>query len=425
MRAFFLAVLALLVSLVPAVDAGAARVAPARAAKIAPKIGSIATGATAAQLAAAIVGPGVTVSNATFTGAAAASGTFAGADADIGIASGVILSTGLAVDADGPNVSDGWSTDNGRPGDSDLSAIVGADTFDAAILEFDVVPAANTMSIRFVFASEEYPEFVDSEFNDVFAIFVNGVNCANFNGRPVAINSINEKVNSSFFVPNYTGARNTEFDGFTVPLDCVAAVNPGVPNHVKIAIADTSDEIYDAAVFLAAGGMRSPGTGALTGSNVTRVIEYYHADFDHYFMTAIPNEITLLDNGTLKGWSRTGHSFNVFVSGTPGTVDVCRFFSTAFGAKSSHFYTPYASECAIVKTNPNWQFEAAVFNMVLPRADGTCDVGLRPLYRVYNDGMGGAPNHRQVTDPSLFEMMKALGWKPEGQGVGVIACVPS
>ena len=415
----------LLLSLALAFDAGAARVAPARTAKIAPKIGTIATGATAAQLAAAIVGPGVTVSNAQLTGAPIASGTFAGAEADIGIASGVILSTGLAVDADGPNVSDGWSTDNGRPGDADLSAIVGAETFDAAILEFDVVPASNTMSIRFVFASEEYPEFVDSDFNDVLAIFVNGVNCANFNGRPVAINSINSNINSTFFVPNYTGTRNTEFDGFTVPLDCVAAVNPGVPNHVKIAIADTSDAIYDAAVFLAAGGMRSPGTGAVTGSNVTRVIEYYHAGFDHYFMTAIPNEITLLDNGTIQGWTRTGHSFNVFVTGTPGTVDVCRFFSTAFGAKSSHFYTPYAPECAIVKTNPNWQFEAAVFNMVLPRADGTCDAGLRPLYRVYNDGMGGAPNHRQVTDVSLFEMMKALTWTPEGQGEGVIACVPS
>lgn len=412
-------------ALVFAIDAGAARVAPQHGAKIASKIGGIATGATAAQLAAALVGPGVTVANAKFTGAPVASGTFTGAAADIGIASGVILSTGDVTDANGPNISDGWSTDNSRPGDADLSGIVAADTYDAAILEFDVVPVSNTMSIRFVFASEEYPEFVDSEFNDVFAIFVNGVNCANFNGRPVAINSINENVNSTFFVPNYTGARNTEFDGFTVPLDCVAAVTPGVANHVKIAIADTSDPIYDAAVFLSAGGMRSPGTGAVTGSNIVRVVEYYHPGFDHYFMTAIANEITLLDNGTIKGWVRTGHSFNVFVLGTAGTADECRFFSTAFGTKSSHFYTPFATECAIVKTNPNWQFEAAVFGVLLPKVDGTCDAGFKPLYRVYNNGMGGAPNHRQVTDLALFDEMRAKGWKPEGQGVGVIACVPS
>ena len=424
MRGLLLLPLLLALALSFPADADAARVAPTTARKMLPKIG-ITPGGAAAALASALVGPGVTVSNARFTGNPAAAGTFTGAAADIAVASGVILSTGNVVDADGPNQSDGWSTDFGLPGDADLSTIVGADTFDAAVLEFDVTPAADTMSIRFVFASEEYPEFVDSDFNDVLAIYVNGVNCANYNGRPVAINSINENVNAALFVPNYGTAHNTEFDGFTVPLDCVANVTPGAPNHVKIAIADTSDGIYDAAVFLAGGGMRSPGTGAVTGSNVVRVIEYYHADFDHYFMTAIPNEITLLDNGTIKGWVRTGHSFNVFVSGTPGTVEVCRFFSTAFGAKSSHFYTPYATECAIVKQNPNWQFEAAVFNMVPPKGDGTCDPGLKPLYRVYNDGMGGAPNHRQMTDLALFETMRSLGWKPEGQGVGVIACVPS
>ena len=165
--------------------------------------------------------------------------------------------------------------------------------------------------------------------------------------------------------------------------------------------------------------MRSPGNRARSRAATSCAsIEYYHAGFDHYFMTAIPNEITLLDNGTIAGWARTGHSFNVFVSGTPGTVDVCRFFSTAFGLKSSHFYTPYASECAIVKQNPNWQFEAAVFNIVLPRVDGTCEPGLQPLYRVYNNGMGGAPNHRQVTDQSLFEMMRALGMDARGGRAG-------
>ena len=419
-----LLVLPLLLLLAFGADADAARVAPTTTAKLSPKIG-IAPGGSAAALAQALVGPGVTVVNAQFTGHAEAAGTFTGAAADISLASGVILSTGKVVDADGPNVSDGLSTDFNRPGDGPLSVIVGAETFDAAVLEFDVVPVADTLSIRFVFASEEYPEFVDSDFNDVLAIYVNGVNCANYNGRPVAINSINGNVNASLFIPNYGTAHNTEFDGFTVPLDCVAAVTPGAANRVRIAIADTSDGIYDAAVFLAGGGMRSPGTGAVTGSNVARVIEYYHAAFNHYFMTAIANEIALLDNGTLAGWVRTGHSFNVFVSGTPGTVEVCRFFSTAFGAKSSHFYTPHANECAIVKANPSWQFEAAVFNVVLPRPDGTCEAGLRPLYRLYNNGMSGAPNHRQVTDQFLFQTMIAMGWTGEGQGPGVIACVPT
>ena len=114
------------------------------------------------------------------------------------------------------------------PATTTCRPIVGAETFDAAVLEFDVVPVGNTMSIRFVFASEEYPEFVDSDFNDVLAIYVNGVNCANYNGRPVAINSINENVNARVLHPELRhGARNTEFDGFTVPLDCVASGDAG------------------------------------------------------------------------------------------------------------------------------------------------------------------------------------------------------
>ena len=179
-----------------------------------------------------------------------------------------------------------------------------------------MTPTANTIAIRFVFASDEYPEFVESSYNDVIAIFVNGVNCANYNGRPVSVNSINADVNANLFIDNDTGTRNTEMDGLTVPLDCVASVTPNAPNHVTIVIADTADQIYDSAVFLASGGIRSPGSGPVTNSNVIRAIEYYHAGFNHYFVTTIPNEITLLDNGTFVGWARTGKAFNVFVLGT-------------------------------------------------------------------------------------------------------------
>ena len=244
-------------------------------------------------------------------------------------------------------------------------------TQDATILEFDVIPVGNTMAVRFVFASEEYNEFVGSEFNDVIAVYVNGVNCANYNGLPVSINTINQQISASLFVDNEAGTRNTELDGLTVPLDCVAAVNPGVPNHVKIAIADNADGIYDAAVFLAAGGVRSPGGGPVTGSVLMKAFEFYHAAFNHYFVTAIADEITKLDNGTFVGWTRTGKAFNVFVKGAPGTVLVCRFFSTAFGLLSSHFYTPFASECATVKQNPNWLFEDEVFAVILPTPTGT------------------------------------------------------
>jgi serine protease len=238
------------------------------------------------------------------------------------------------------------------------------------------------------------------------------------------VNTINATSNAALFVDNDTGVRDTQMDGFTIPLECVASVNPGVPNHVKIAIADTADAAYDAAVFLAAGGVRSPGSGAPTVSSLARVVEYHHADFDHYFITALPAEIQKLDDGTFSGWTRTGQVFNVFVSGTAATAEVCRFFSTSFAPRSSHFYTPSAAECDTVKKSGDWSFEAAVFNVNLPAGDGSCQAGTQPLFRAYNDGQGGAPNHRYTTDRDTFLSMQQLGWKPEGYGEGVIACVP-
>jgi hypothetical protein len=408
------------------VAAAQTRTVPARDGKLVAKLGTIGGFTSAAQLASLITGNGVVVSNARFTGNPNAAGTFAGSQADLGIDGGVLLSTGRVGDAQGPNEAPDWTTDFELPGDPDLDNVVAPyATQDAAILEFDIVPADSTIGIRFVFASEEYKEFVNSPFNDVLAIFVNGVNCANFNGRPVSVNTINHEINSGFFIDNEAGGKNTELDGLTVPLECVAAVTPGAVNRVKIAIADTSDGLYDAAVFLAAAGVRSPGSGAITGSTLAKSIEYYHAGFDHYFVTAIPNEITLLDNGTLAGWSRTGQAFNVFVTGTPGTVEVCRFFSTAFGLRSSHFYTPDANECAIVTASATWQFEGRVFNVVPPNGDGSCPTATQPLYRLYNNGQGGSPNHRYTTDLGLFDAMVLLGWIPEGSGIGVIACVPT
>lgn len=169
---------------------------------------------------------------------------------------------------------------------------------------------------------------------------------------------------------------------------------------------------------------RTVGAGRRCAQAAPRALEYYHAAFDHYFVTTIAEEITLLDNGTLAGWTRTGYEFNVHAAGTAGTAATCRFFSTAFGLRSSHFYTPIASECATVKAKAEWQFEGEVFNLTLT-ADGTCAGGTVPLYRLYNQGQGGAPNHRYTTRTDVRAQMIAQGWVPEGAGAGVIGCVPT
>ncbi|MCC6194093.1 MAG: choice-of-anchor D domain-containing protein, partial [Burkholderiales bacterium] len=154
-------------------------------------------------------------------------------------------------------------------------------------------------------------------------------------------------------------------------------------------------------------------------------IEYYHAGFDHYFVTASSAEIPKLDSGAFAGWIRTGKQFNVYPSPSAGLRTACRFFSTAFGERSSHFYTPDAPECLTVQANPNWQFEGDVFYTRAPAQDGTCPAGMNPVYRMYNNGQGGAPNHRYTTELPVRALMLAQGWIPEGYGpVGVIMCAP-
>ena len=89
---------------------------------------------------------------------------------------------------------------------------------------------------------------------------------------------------------------------------------------------------------------------------------------------------------------------------TTNTVPVCRFFTTpgTFGAKSSHFYTADPVECDGLKLNPNWIYEKIAFHIAVP-AGGACAAGTVPVYRMYNDGQTGAPNHRFTTDLALYQ----------------------
>jgi hypothetical protein len=178
-------------------------------------------------------------------------------------------------------------------------------------------------------------------------------------------------------------------------------------------------------ISVSGNGLSAGGGGGTPPPPTVVAVEYYHANFDHYFITAIADEITKLDNGTFVGWARTGRSFKVYPSAANGLNAVCRFFSTSFAPKSSHFYTPNAPECTVVKANADWQFEAEVFWVTYPAVDGSCPAGLVPVYRVYNNGQGAAPNHRYTTDLQVRSDMLGKGWIPEGAGdVGVIMCAP-
>lgn len=225
---------------------------------------------TAQQIVDILLGTGITVSNITITGDPRAIGSFVDETRDgIGINEGVILSSGNIADATGPNTEDGKTTSFGTSGDADLNALLpqGQETNDAVILEFDFVPQNEQFLFEYVFASEEYNEFANSAFNDIFAFFLNGENIALIPGTntPVSINNINATNNSAFFRNNDFGDLeapypfNTEFDGFTTVFAASALVTPGQTQRLKIAIADTSDSILDSAVFLKQGSLSTLG----------------------------------------------------------------------------------------------------------------------------------------------------------------------
>jgi len=215
-------------------------------------------------LANAIVGAGITVSNATLNCPTGAAGTFANGNAtNVGLGSGVILATGLITNAQVPNNSDGTTTNFGAPGDADLAAIIGRQTFDACRLEFDFEAVANQVSISYVFASEEYLEYVNSQFNDVFGFLVTGPNplggnYSNLNiatipvNVPVSVNSINNILNTSYFINNPVSGNTTkiEYDGFTVVLTATLDIIPCETYHFKLAIADVGDRILDSGMFM-------------------------------------------------------------------------------------------------------------------------------------------------------------------------------
>lgn len=203
-----------------------------------------------------LLGAGISASNFSATGNAAQFGTFTGGNT-LGngfFDNGIILSSGNVATATGPNTAGNTSMNFGGAGNADLDNLVSSNTNDAATLTFDFETTGGDIFFNYFFASEEYNEFVGSEFNDVFGFFVNGQNIATLpGGDPVAINTVNNGSNSGLFNDNSGGVFDIEFDGFTNVLTA-SALGLGAGTHtISISVADTSDFILDSAVFLQVG----------------------------------------------------------------------------------------------------------------------------------------------------------------------------
>lgn len=209
------------------------------------------------------LGDCLSASNINFTGANSAIGTFSDGG-PIGIESGIILTSGLATIALGPNDQGGAGFDHGLPGHPLLTDAAGMQTYDAAVFQFDFEAQTDEVSFTYVFGSEEYPEFVCSSFNDVFGFFVSGpgyalnTNIATVPGTavPVAINTVHNQAGCPFAFPQYyvdnTGGQVTQYDGYTTPLTVTINTVPCETYTIIIAIADAGDGILDSAVFLEA-----------------------------------------------------------------------------------------------------------------------------------------------------------------------------
>ena len=226
---------------------------------------------SAETLVKSLIGCGVQLGDIRFIGDKAAAGIFTGGNGIIGFNKGIILSSGRATSVVGPNKSSGTSdafTPDRR--DAQLEVLAGKITHDAAVLEFEFIPSSTYVTFDYVFASEEYNEYANSAFNDVFAFFLNGVNVALIPGTntPVSINNLNggnpygtNAQYPQYFINNAvdtSGAPlDTEMDGLTVVLSVYSPVMANQRNYIRLAIADCSDSILNTAVFIKAGSFSS------------------------------------------------------------------------------------------------------------------------------------------------------------------------
>ncbi len=217
--------------------------------------------ATAIAMAEEIFGSGVTVVGASYTGDNRSSGIYSEGDTiSPGVTpsdTGVILSTGRAnrfTNTSGEaNQSSSTSTNtSGVNNDSDFNALVGANTYDAAFLDVDFIPTGDTMTIQFVFSSEEYPEYTNSIYNDAVGVWVNGAPATLTVGDgSTTVGNVNNIDNFNLYNDNTSDQYNTEMDGFTVTMTLTMTVIPGVVNSIRIGIADVGDSSYDSNLLIA------------------------------------------------------------------------------------------------------------------------------------------------------------------------------
>ncbi|MFY8138673.1 MAG: choice-of-anchor L domain-containing protein [Flavobacteriales bacterium] len=289
-----------------------------------------------------LVGPGVQISNVVVTGAAGSYGYYNINGTEIGTSEGILLSTGKAINAIGPNDETGLpqlgppptftclncsNYNNNAPGSALLNAAQSRTTFDACQIEFDIIPSGDSLRFKYTFASEEYNEWVGSPFNDVFGFFISGPNIGTDvnialipnTSTVVAINTVNANTNSQYWVNNITPpGQGFQFDGFTVNL--AAAVGNLIPcesYHLKLVIADGSDRIYDSNVLVSQIESNPVVVAAATAGGLDFMIEGCNdgiITFSRQEAASTPQTVTYYIGGT----ALNGVDYTQLGNGVPG-----------------------------------------------------------------------------------------------------------
>lgn len=218
----------------------------------------------------------LTATNVTYSGDEGRGvGYFNAGTSDFPLSSGLIMSTGRVNNAEGPNSGNRSDDIGGVTGDSDVDYLTNNIGRDAQILEFDFVPAGDVLEFRYIFASEEYPEYACTAYNDVFAFIISGPGITadtGLSGKNIAlipgssdfvtINNVNGKTgwnecgDDTYYVDETDGYA-TVFDGRTTVLTASATVQACQTYHIRLIISDVADASYNSAVFLEAESFKS------------------------------------------------------------------------------------------------------------------------------------------------------------------------
>jgi len=310
-----------------------------------------------------LVGSGVTISNINvecgsgtdFSGVTKyAFGSFDGSAANLGLQSGIVLTTGSATDAEGPNVTEVSNsiTSGAASSDAALEALSGVSINDVCRVTFDVVPLGDTLQFYYVFGSEEFYQYVCTQYNDVFGFFISGPNpdggvYDNVNiaiipdtdpPLPVAISTVNngyltpgspctigsgEGINvgdecpcnplyfiDNNFLPDNNANTTVQYRGFTRPLTAFAKVIPCETYTLKLAIGDGFDDVLDSGVFIESGSLSSKNVGVssttgyspfdddteITVEGCVDATIYFEFPFDIYDDAVVTYQIIPCDN---------------------------------------------------------------------------------------------------------------------------------